>query len=242
MKKISRILCIVLVVFVINCVFINFDVKAEESKKNKENIFKSFFKNYIFNEENQVFGKKKYGVFLTYGISINRDKKASPTGYSSFDEYDPENKTWNSYKWNGEYRYRAVGTFSIHYSTPSKLMGINGRFSFGLFSWHGLNSEYRNRFGSVGIELIYEWIFGSPMFYITAGVGPAYVFPFSPFEHYNKHTNMSSQFFFALATNVGHRFKNGMIVEVGLKHYSNGDLRAPNVGLNVATITIGRVF
>lgn len=203
-----------------------------------ENVFKNFFKKYVVNEENQIFGKNKYGIFVSYGASIDRDKASSANGIEEYD-YNPENNTSIKYFWNGGHKYRAVGSFSIHYSSPIKLMNINGRLSIGLMSWHGFNSEYRKRFGAVGVEFIPEFIFGSQMLYFTAGVGPSYVFPF---EHYNRHTNMSSQFFFAIVANVGHRFKNGMVIEAGLKHYSNGNLNLPNYGLNMVNITIGYTF
>ena len=225
--------------------------KEQKENKKKDNFFKSFAKKYIAPEENQIFGKNKYGIFFTYGASINEDRKGfnkqELAGYDekifdkndSFIEYDPEKKKYYKYDWNGDYRYRAAGSAAIHYSVPDKFMYINGRLSVGLTSWHGLNSEYNKRFGALGVELIQELIFGSSMLYITAGVGPAYMLPFN---HYNKHTNMASQFFFAIVANVGHRFNNGMVVEAGIKHYSNGELRTPNRGLNLVNFTIGYTF
>lgn len=225
-------------------------VKKEESRRFKDT-FKTFIKNYIFTKENQIFRQNKYSVFFTYGVSVNRDKKGELIGEptdiagriyedgTDFIEYNTETKLYYKYKWNGHYKYKAVGNASLHYSVPDRLMNINGRLSLGLFSWHGLNSEYNKRFKALGIEFIQEFIFGKPMLYLTVGIGPAYVFPF---KHYNGHTNMASQFFFAIVANIGHRFDNGMVLEAGIKHYSNGETQPPNYGLNVATITLGYTF
>lgn len=223
-------------------------------KNYNDNFLKKFAKKYIFADENQVFGKNKHGVFVSYGVSVNEDRRGTlftpfapdvvpiPSDYEYDDgyiDYDPETGKYSFYEWNGKHRYRAVGAFSIHYSTPIKLMNINGRLSMGLMSWHGLNNTYSKRFGALGVEFIPEFIFGNKFLYVTAGVGPSYVIPFS---HYNKHTNMGSQFFFAIVANIGHRFDNGLVTEIGWKHYSNGELRVPNVGLNLVNFTIGYTF
>ena len=224
--------------------------QSEQSDKTSDNIFKVFVRKFITVKENQIFGKNKYGVFATYGLSINRDRKGILEdvtdvagriyeGDTYFIEYDTDTKMYYKYKWNGDYRYRAIGNASIHYSVPDRLMHINGRLSLGFFSWHGLNHEYDKRFGVIGVEFIQEWIFGSPMLYFTAGVGPVYAIPIS---HYNKHTNMASQFFFAIVANIGHRFDNGVVIELGVKHYSNGETQPPNYGLNIANMTIGYTF
>ena len=224
-------------------------VEKEESRRFKET-FKTFIKSYIFTKENQIFRQNKYGVFFTYGVSVNKNKKGTLIDITDtagkiyendtdFIEYNTETKLYYKYKWNGKYKYKAVGNASLHYSVPDRLMHINGRLSLGFFSWHGLNTEYNHRFKALGIEFIQEFIFGTPMFYLTVGIGPAYVFPF---KHYNSHTNMASQFFFAIVANIGHRFDNGMILEAGIKHYSNGETQPPNYGLNVATITLGYTF
>ena len=212
---------------------------------NEPNGLVKFFRNYIFSEKNQIFCENKYGIFFTYGVSVKHDnadeiRQTFEAYYrdtsSESDNIDniikKDGITWSN-------RYRAVGVASIHYAVPDRLMHVNGRLSLGFFNWHGLNSTYSKRFGALGLEFIQEFIFGSPMIYFTMGVGPAYVFEI---EGYNRHVNMASQFFFTIVANVGHRFYNGSVVEIGWKHYSNGRLRVPNIGLDNITMTIGYTF
>ena len=211
---------------------------------NEPNGIVKFFRNYIFSEKNQIFGNNRYGIFFTYGVSAKHDR-VDDIGHT-FEDYFANselekgmsiNTTANDFNWTD--RYRAVGVTSIHYAVPDRLMHVNGRLSLGFFNWHGLNSEYSKRFGAIGLEFIQEFIFGSPMIYFTMGVGPAYVFEI---EGYNRHVNMASQFFFTIVANIGHRFDNGAVVEIGWKHYSNGRLRVPNIGLDNITMTIGYTF
>ena len=208
---------------------------------NEPNGLVKFFRNYIFSEKNQIFGDNKYGIFFTYGVSVKHDRVNDI--HETFEDYyrnselEKDQNIQDNFTWSN--RYRAVGVTSIHYAVPDRLMHINGRLSLGFFNWHGLNSEYSKRFGAIGLEFIQEFIFGSPMIYFTMGVGPAYVFEI---EGYNRHVNMASQFFFAIVANVGHRFDNGAVIEIGWKHYSNGRLRVPNIGLDNITMTIGYTF
>ena len=216
---------------------------ATTTATNEPNGLVKFFRNYIFSERNQIFGNNKYGVFFTYGVSAKHDRVNET--YQTFEDYYRNSELDNTdniinkdgFTWSN--RYRAVGVASIHYAVPDLLMHINGRLSIGVFNWHGLNSEYSKRFGAIGLEFIQEFIFGSPMIYFTMGAGPAYVLEI---EGYNRHVNMASQFFFTIVANVGHRFDNGAVIEVGWKHYSNGRLRVPNIGLDNITMTIGYTF
>ena len=214
-----------------------------QATNNEPNSLVKFFRNYIFSEKNQIFGDNKYGIFFTYGVSVKHDRVNEI--HQTFEDYYRINSelekdlTFIQDNFNWSNRYRAVGVASIHYAVPDRLMHVNGRLSLGFFNWHGLNSTYNKRFGAIGLEFIQEFIFGSPMIYFTMGVGPAYVFEI---EGYNRHVNMASQFFFAIVANVGHRFDNGAVIEVGWKHYSNGRLRVPNIGLDNITMTIGYTF
>ena len=220
------------------------DSTATTTTTKKPNGLVKFVRNYIFSEKNQIFGDNKYGIFFTYGVSVKHDR-VDDIGHT-FEDYFANselekgmsiNTTASDFNWTD--RYRAVGVASIHYAVPDLLMHINGRLSLGIFNWHGLNSAYNERFGAIGLEFIQEFIFGSPMIYLTMGAGPAYVLEL---PGYNRHVNMASQFFFTIVANVGHRFDNGAVIEVGWKHYSNGRLRVPNIGLDNITMTIGYTF
>lgn len=200
----------------------------------------TFFKEYIFGDKNQIFDNSRYGIFITYGISVRHDRVNDIN--ETFEDYyrNSELEKYNDNKtFTWEDRYRAVGVASIHYAVPNRLMWVNGRMSIGFFNWHGLNNEYTKRFGAIGLEFIQEFVFGTSMVYFTMGVGPAYIFEI---EGYNRHMNMASQFFFTIVANIGHRFDNGAIIEIGWKHYSNGRLRIPNIGLDNITLTIGYTF
>ena len=221
----------------------NCHAQTRKTNSVNKNIVSEFFNSYVFREENQIFLDKKYGVFFTYGIALNRDDPSTIKEHfekyyiNENVEYPFSNDLDTNINWPN--RHRMVGITAIYYAVPDKIMHVNGRMSIGLFNWHGLTSEYNKRFGALGIEFIQEFIFGAPMLYITAGVGPAYVFEI---PGYNKHMNMASQFFFTIIAKIGHRFDNGMAVEIGWKHYSNGRLRVPNVGLDTLALTIGYTF
>ena len=50
---------------------------TEKKEKSLKNIFKTFAETYIFTKENQIFKQNKYGVFFTYGVSVNKNKKGT---------------------------------------------------------------------------------------------------------------------------------------------------------------------
>ena len=86
-------------------------VKKEESRRFKDT-FKTFIKSYIFTKENQIFRQNKYGVFFTYGVSVNKNKKGTLIDVTDvagkiyendtdFIEYNTETKLYYKYKWNG---------------------------------------------------------------------------------------------------------------------------------------------
>jgi len=235
------------------------NIEQNKTEKNKENGFTKFIKNYILPDENQIFENKVHLISIFGGYD-----------YGKFDNVKwLSTKVYGDVRIYDEYSYegkRKNGEIAISYSLPTKFWWFNGRFSIGLFTWimnQNIENEYRGIItnGSflnhtLGFEMVEELIFGHPNLYFTFGFGVSYqiVLGTSNLKTNNKYYNENfyyrkpkilwnnSNFNFVIKASLGHKFKNGLILELTWKHYSNGNLGTANWGLNFLGATIGYIF
>jgi len=194
---------------------------TQKENKQEDSAVMSFVKTYIFPDKNPVFQNKRNELYVSYYITYNRGEGS---------EYGVGNK----------YFERAVHSAQFHYAQPDKLLRVHGRLSVGFFTWHGVKGEYRHLYKAYGIEAIQELIFGTPVLYLSAGIGPS----FAMGEKGNKPGTGSglTGFNFSSVIKIGHRFDCGAVLEVAYHHYSNGGVRIINQGLDMIGVSFGWTF
>ena len=198
-------------------------VEKEINKNNdgKDNAFVGFMKTYIFPEKNPIFQDKKNELYISYYATFNTGEgEAYGVGRKHFE--------------------RAVHSAQFHYAQPNKLLRVHGRLSVGVFTWHGVAGEYKHLYQAYGIEAIQEMIFGTPMLYLSAGIGPSFAMGKKGLV-YGTSKGLTG-FNFSSVVKIGHRFNCGAVIEIAYHHYSNGGVRAINQGLDMIGMSFGWVF
>lgn len=180
------------------------------------------FKNIYFSRKKPIFQNKENEIYIPYYATFNKGEGK---------EYGVGEKHFK----------RAVHSYQMHYSQPDKFLGLNGRLSVGVFTWYGVSGEYKHLYKAYGIELIQEFIFGTPMFYITAGIGPSYAGGKTGRMSNNRYVGLTA-FNFSSVIKIGHRFDCGAVIEFAYHHYSNGSLGLVNQGLDMMGLSFGWVF
>lgn len=221
-------------------------------KTNNKNGNKGFFKKYIYTDENPIFGKKNNMISVSFGYSWSGINKIRL--YSGYIEPYSGGYGFNKNLYETWYNMkRHIYHIGVTYSRKNKPFNlIHGRFSLGLFGMVGKANGlpgYTNKreeivgYRDVGIECTEEIVLGNPMLYITGGFGFSYIFPRKD-NNLPKHTpeRLNSLFNFVILATIGHRFGDTFVVELMWKHYSNGELRSPNFGINQLGVNIGFVF
>jgi lipid A 3-O-deacylase len=93
--------------------------------------------------------------------------------------------------------------------------------------------DRRKNLGVVGVTPVFRWEADDKLgFYGEAGIG-ASVFS-SVYQ--NTHRQLSTAFEFADHIGVGYVFSNKLDLGVRLQHYSNGGIKHPNGGVNLAFV------
>ena len=212
----------IFLLFIIISLFHNNKSFAQQSQDNSTNgKFSSFIKTYIFRDENPIFQKKMNEIYISYYASFNK---------GGGKEYGVGEKHFE----------RAVHSAQLHYAQPNKLLRVHGRLSVGVFTWHGVTGEYRKLYRAYGIEAIQEMIFGHPMLYVSAGIGPSFALGNKGSQH-GEDRGLTG-FNFSSVVKIGHRFNSGAILEVAYHHYSNGGLGRTNKGLDMIGMSFGYAF
>lgn len=220
----------------------NNKLQTQDTFKSK---FVYFIKNFWAPDENPAFGQHKHMIGVTYGYDYDRLHHRDTLG-------------------------RNLNHISVQYSAPFKFFNVNGRYSFGIFTLFGKDhaalNEKNGTYKQWGIEFIPEIILGFKHFYITAGVGASYMVGTKEVSYLSKHKASSNgipttiglatgeqenqqyhydgmtYFNFALTASIGHRFNNGLVIELLWKHYSNGGLGAVNYDVNAFGASLRYAF
>ena len=225
--------------------------KADDKSSVKDNKL-NFIRKYIITTYNPIFKDKTHLLSLFGSYGHNKLYLRVLTARTPIYEYHP----WHS----GQ---RDIGNINLSYSRYHNLWEINCRFSFGLnyfFIKQNIDRENESENGILnlnllGAELVEEIILGHPNLYFTFGLGVSYIFFVDGKaktnnkyfnqeynETYSKILPNNSNFNFVIKASIGHRFNNGIILELNWKHYSNGGLNGYNWGINVFGATIGYLF
>ena len=198
------------------------------------NKISKWFHTYLSPDKNPVFLDKKHLIGFTYGYDIDR--------------------RWALIGDITRAQSREMHTLSIGYSRGFKFFCFNGRYTLGLFSWLGYDPKAVGgdfKYRTLGIEFIPEIIIGTKMLYITAGVGASYVFygetsynSTNPLHNTINNTTKDGLTYFnwVITASIGHRFDNGLVLELLWKHYSNGQLGDVNYDLNFIGMSVKYAF
>ena len=208
---------------------------VEPTTRNK---ISKWFHTYLSPDKNPVFLDKKHLIGFTYGYDVDR--------------------RWALIGDITRAQSREMHTLSIGYSRGFKFLCFNGRYTLGLFSWLGYDPKAVGgdfKYRTLGIEFIPEIIIGTQMLYITAGVGASYVFyGKTSYDSTNRLDNTIhnsadgvrkdglTYFNWVITASIGHRFDNGLVLELLWKHYSNGQLGDVNYDLNFIGMSVKYAF
>lgn len=230
----------------------NKDKQDNKQKLIKDNKFKNFIRKYVITTYNPIFKDRKHLLSIFGSYSYNKLYLRVLNSKTPIYQYQP----WHS----GQ---RDIGNINLSYSRYHNLWEINCRFSIGLnyfFIKQNIDriSTLENGILNIhflGSELVEEIILGHPHLYFTFGLGVSYIFFIDSRaktgdEYFNQEYNETygkilpnnSNFNFVIKASIGHRFNNGLILELNWKHYSNGGLNGYNWGINVFGATIGYLF
>ena len=102
-----------------------------------------------------------------------------------------------------------------------------------------MNDKYQ----MYGMEIFPEIIFGNKMLYFTGGIGPSYIFATThKYSYDDKKGSHLTPFNWSSTVGIGHRFDCGAVVEIHVKHYSNGGLGKVNSSFTSLGIVGGYTF
>ena len=133
-----------------------------------------------------------------------------------------------------------VPSFSGDQSTPGRMVSLslshqpfNGyrpffyRLELGGWSTENFDSGSRSFFADAGFGLRFDWNY----FYIMGGPGMAWI----------SHTNdfASTPYEFTMTAEIGLKVQDRYSLGVFYKHFSNGDTKPPNKGLDYMGLSIG---
>jgi len=214
--------CVRLFIFGFFLCNIAFAEEKSNTNNKKSNIFTDFIYTYILPDKNPIFGDKQNGFDVAYYATFNKgNKRIDGVGGGAFS--------------------RAVHSFAFHYSQPDKFFRVHGRLSIGGFALFGVKDVYRDLYKAYGIEVIQELIFGNPMLYISAGIGPSFMLGKTGTTNTDDADGLTG-FNFSSVVKIGHRFDCGAIIEFAYHHLSNGGLGRRNQGLDMIGLSFGYVF
>ena len=144
----------------------------------------------------------------------------------------------------------AYSLFSVKYHSLNilnHLFGVHGRYTFGFFSLFGndyVAKQYggKYKYSMIGFEFIQELIVGNKWLYLSAGIGPSVIV-----SGHRTTQRPSGKFGFttlnwASQVAIGHRFDCGLVAEIMIKHYSNGNLGEVNNGQSLYGFALRYVF
>jgi len=104
--------------------------------------------------------------------------------------------------------------------------------------WNDVEDNRKN-LAVIGLTPVFRWEADDKLgFYGEAGIG------LSVFSHVyrNTHRQLSTAFEFADHVGVGYVFQNKWDVGVRVQHYSNGGIKHPNGGVNLALLRVAYKF
>lgn len=248
-------------IFCLNNVVVSQEILAEtkhEQQNNADIVYANdnekigFFKKYVYTDENPIFGKKNNIVSVFFGYSWSGIGKVRL--YSGLIESHNESFQLNKNLYESYYDMkRHIYHLNISYGRKNKLFNfIHGRFSVGLFAMIGNATAFSGYYEvtkeivyyrDVGVEAVQEIVFGSPLLYVTGGIGVSYIFPRADKDNSRRvPLLLNSLLNVAIVATVGHRFGDNFVIEFMYKHYSNGGLQSPNFGINQLGVNVGFVF
>ena len=197
--------------------------EIKDNKKESTNAFMRFIDKYVLPEKNPIFQDKNNELYVSYYATFNKgNERIDGVGGGAFS--------------------RAVHSVQIHYAQPDKFFRVHGRLSVGLFSLFGVKGVYKDLYSAYGIEVIQEMIFGHPMLYVSAGIGPSFAMGKLGKTNDAIAKDGLTGFNFSSVVKIGHRFDCGAVVELAYHHYSNGGLGERNQGVDMIGASFGYVF
>ena len=195
--------------------------EIKDNKKESTNAFMRFIDKYVLPEKNPIFQDKEHEIYVSYYATFNNgNERIDGIGGGAFS--------------------RAVHSFAFHYSQPDKFFRVHGRLSLGGFALFGVKGVYKDLYSAYGIEVIQEMIFGHPMLYVSAGIGPSFML--GKMGKTTDDTDGLTGFNFSSVVKIGHRFDCGAIIELAYHHLSNGGLGKRNQGLDMIGLSVGYIF
>ena len=129
---------------------------------------------------------------------------------------------------------RDIHQFVLSYARANQLFGVHGRYTGEIFYLFGKDKKLNNNYGAFGFQITQDIIIGTPMLYITGGLGASYFCG-------NKMGDMTG-FEFIQQLSMGHRFDNGIVVEFVYRHYTNFGMADRNHPLNMLGATLRYTF
>ena len=129
---------------------------------------------------------------------------------------------------------RNIHQFVLSYARANQLFGVHGRYNGEIFYLFGKDRKLHHDYGVFGFQITQDVIIGTPMLYITGGLGASYFCG-------NKIGDMTA-FEFIQQLSMGHRFDNGIVVEFVYRHYTNLGLADKNHPLNMLGATFKYTF
>lgn len=218
----------------------------QEEKKPSKTL--SFVDKWLIPEHNPAFGEDGHSIGIQYSYDIKRHL---------FPKDD------NRELHNFAVQYSAPIKFlGIHGRTN---LGVG--YLYGQDYWAKNKDE--GKYNTPLFELIQEFVIGNKYVYITFGIGISWImspamdyawkdeYTKNPSNTYQNGSNNSalreyngtnytsagmSKLNFPMMATLGHRFKNGLVIELMWKHYSNGHLQHYNQEVNTVGISLRYTF
>lgn len=208
------------------------DTSNIKDKKKEPSSAWKFVNKWLIPDLNPAFGENGHSIGVQYAYDLKRHLFPKKDG-------------------------RELHHFAIQYSGPNKFLGIHGRTSLGLGYLYGqdywaLNPE-EGKYNTPLFEIIQEFILGNKYVYITCGVGLSWqIYPSANYQWKPEYPYVTydggytadgmTNFNIPLTVAIGHRFDNGLVVELMWKHYSNGHIHHYNHEVNALGISLRYTF